>query len=323
MRLGRDYTNCLVFDYLSERQKRAIEAGKLGLDSVDATVAKRAKSDVEGQIEVTRELGMNHIELDADYPNPYLKFDRKRRKEVREAAESNDVTLSVHLPYTYTSPAICCPQEEDRRLAVDLHKRYIEFASDVGAKYAITHPGNAPRKYTIGRYRDLMLEALLKSLIELGKLATEGGVALHLENNTAFGYPLTEVDECIEIVREIRGKDIELYFNFDIGHWFTRVDVGKPIPPRPESALKQIPAELIKELHLTDYIPGERIFHIFIHLQLGPLKRDVLERYAKIVKRKKVEAIVLETALRDRKQVPRRKELLREETEYVREIFGV
>lgn len=323
MRLGRDYTNCLVFDYLSERQKRAIETGELGLDSVDATVAKKAKSDVEGQIEITRELGMNHIELDADYPSPYLKFDRKRRKEVREAAESNDVTLSVHLPYTYTSPAICCPQEEDRRLAVDLNKRYIEFASDVGAKYAITHPGNAPRKYAIERYRDPILKALLKSLTEMGKLATEGGVALHLENNTAFGYPLTEVDECLEVVRKTRENGTELYFNFDIGHWFTRVDVGKPIPPKPESVMKQIPAELIKELHLTDYVPGERIFHLFIHLQLGPLKRDVLERYAKIIKRKKVEAIVLETALRDREQVPRRKELLREETEYVRKIFGV
>jgi sugar phosphate isomerase/epimerase len=323
MRLGRDYTNCLVFDYLSERQKQAIEVGELDLDSVDATVAKKAKSDVEGQIRVTRELGMNHVELDADYPNPYLKFDRKRRKEVREAAESDDVTLSVHLPYTYTSPAICCPQEEDRRLAVDLHKRYIRFASDVGAKYAVTHPGTAPRKYATGRYQNLVLEALVKSLTELGGIAAEGGVALHLENNTAFSYPLTEVDECIEIVRKTRENDTELYFNFDIGHWFTRADVGKDIPSQPESALKQIPAELIKELHLTDYVPGERIFHPFIHLQWGPLKRDVLERYAEITKRKKAEAIVLETALRDQEQVPHRKELLREETEYVREIFGV
>ncbi len=312
-----------MFDYLSERHRQAIEAGKLGLDSLDVTVTRKAKSDVKRQIEVTRELGMNHVELDADYPNSYLKFDKKRRNEVRETAESNDVTLSVHLPYTYTSPAICSPQEEDRRLAVELNKRYIKFASDIGAKYAVTHPGNAPRKYTAKRYRKPVLEALIKSLNELGKVAIEGGVALHLENNTAFGYPLTEVDECLEVVEKAREDGTELYFNFDIGHWFTRVDVGKSLPTQPESVLKQIPSELIKELHLTDYVPGERTFHPFIHLQLGPLKRDVLERYARITKRKGAEVIVLETALRDHEQVSRRMELLREETEYVREIFGV
>lgn len=323
MRIGRDYTNCLVFDYLSERHRRAIETGKVGLDSIDVTATKRAKSDLERQIEVTRELGMNHVELDADYPNPYLKFDRRRRNEIREAAGSNDVTLSVHLPYTYTSPAICSPQEEDRRLAVELNRRYIKFASDIGAKYAITHPGNAPRTHATKRYRDPIIEALVKSLNELGNFAMEREVALHLENNTAFGYPLVEVNECLEVVRKVREDGTELYFNFDIGHWFTRIDVGKSIPPQPESVLKQIPAELIKELHLTDYVPGERVFHPFIHLQLGPLKRDVLERYAKIIKQKRAEVIVLETALRDHEQVSRRMELLHKETEYVRGIFGV
>jgi len=323
MRLGRDYTNCLMLDYLDDERKKSVESGDLDLGSANVFALEKAKSDVERQIEVTRELGMNHVELDSDSPDPYLEFDAARRREIRETAESNDVTLSLHLPYSYVGQSLCCLQESDRKIAVELDKQCLKFASDIGAKYAVTHPGTAPFYQTVGKYREFMREALVKSLVELGKLASESGVMLHLENNVAFDNLFIEVDECIDAIRLVRDQGIDLYFNFDIGHWFTRADIGKEIPNPPEKIMETLPDELLKELHLNDYVPGKKMFHPPIHLGWGPLKRENLERYAEIVKRKGVEVIVLETALKNLDQLRQRQELLREESEYVRKIFGV
>ncbi|KXB00345.1 hypothetical protein AKJ42_00980 [candidate division MSBL1 archaeon SCGC-AAA261C02] len=113
-----------------------------------------------------------------------------------------------------------------------------------------------------------------------------GGVNLHMENNVAFDNFMTEVNECIEVIRKARDRGTEVYFLFDIGHWFTRADAGKEIPDDPVKVVEDVPKELIKELHLNDYVPEKIIFHPPLHLQWGPLKREALERYAKIAKGK-------------------------------------
>ena len=321
VRLGRDYTNCLVFDHLGEEEKRNFEKGDLDLASMNALAIIKAKQDVEGQIEVTRKLGMDHVELDADLPNPYLDFDRNRRREIKEAAKVNEVTLSLHLPYSYVGASVCSPQEDDRGIAVELHKRCIQFAADVGAKYVNIHPGSAPFYHRIGRYSHFIHDSLLKSLIELGNFAGERGLALHLENNTAFDGIYSEIEDCLTMIKEVREQGTEIFFNFDIGHWFTRADFDKPIPDPPENALEPIPPDFLKELHLNDYVPGEKMFHPPLHLEWGLLKRGNLERYARLVKRKGVETVVLETALKSIEQVLDREELLKQESGYVRDIF--
>lgn len=322
MRLGRAYTNILVYDYLSDDEKRMVASGKINLSSMSAIALKKAKMDVERKIELTREIGFSHVELDGDVPSPHLEFDAQKKQAVRESAKSHDVTLSVHLPYSYISGSTCCPQEDDRALAVELHKRYIEFASGIGAKYVNMHPGSMPPYQTVGRHRDRAREALLKSVIELGKLASDRGLALHLENNTAFANIFSEPEECMGVVREAREKGVDIYFNFDIGHWLTRAGVGKPVPEPPESVLEPLPPDILKELHLNDYMVEERKHHPPLHLGLGFLKRGNFERYARLVKRKKVEVVVLETALQDVEQVLDRERILAEESKYIREAFG-
>ncbi len=204
MRLGRDYTNCLVFDYLTDAEKESVRSGKIDLSSMNALGILKAKADVEGQITITRELGLNHVELDADAQCPYLDFSSERRREIREFAGSNDVTLSLHLPYSYVGSNICCAQEEERTLAVELHKRYIEFAAETGMKYLTLHAGNVPFYHTKGAYRERAREALIKSLVELARFSTDRDLVLCLENNTAFEGIFTELDECIGIVEEAR-----------------------------------------------------------------------------------------------------------------------
>ena len=321
VRLGRDYTNCLVFDHLSASEQRAVEKGELDLASMNALALEKAKQGIEQQIEVTRKLGMNHVELDADSPNPYFDFDGARRREIRKVAEANEITLSLHLPYSYVGASVCSPQELDREITVELHKRCIRFAADIGASYVNMHPGSAPFYHRIGRYQRLIHDALLKSLVELGKFASERDLVFHLENNTAFDGIYSEPEDCISIIKEVRERDVEIYFNFDIGHWFTRANFDKPIPDPPEKALEPIPPDFLKYLHLNDYVPDEKMFHPPIHLEWGLLRRGNLERYARLVKRKGVETIVLETALKSIEQVLGREELLKRESEYVREIF--
>jgi len=312
MRLGRDYTNCLVYNYLSEEEKRMMASGRMDLSSMNAIAFKKAKLDVAHEIELTRELGFSHVELDGDVSSPYLEFDARQKRAIVESAKSHDVTLSLHMPYSYISGSICCPQESDRAIAAELHKRYVEFASGIEAKYAVMHPGNMPPYQTFGKYRDQAREALVKSVSEIGELASERGLALHLENNTAFSGIFFEMEECIDV-----------YFNFDIGHWLTRANVGKQVPESPENIIEKLQPDLLKELHLNDYLASERKFHPPLHLGLGFLKRENIERYAKIAKRKKVEVVVVETALQSVEQVLDRERILSDESKYIREAFGL
>ncbi|KXA99615.1 hypothetical protein AKJ42_02860 [candidate division MSBL1 archaeon SCGC-AAA261C02] len=163
---------------------------------------------------------------------------------------------------------------------------------------------------------------MVKSLIELGQLAEEEGIAFHVENNTAFDKVFVEPEELIDVVEEVRGQDVEIYFNFDIGHWFTRADQGKEISMPPEEVMNKIPGEMVKELHLNDYIPGKKIFHPPLHKESGLLKRENLERYAGFVKDKGAELIVVETAFRETEQVKNRDEIIEKETQYLKEILG-
>lgn len=322
MRLGRDFTNLLYFDYLSDVEKRKLESGELTVADADAIAQLAAKADILGQVAVAKSLGLDHVELDGAVPNPYLNFNDEQKSRAREAASAKGISLSFHLPYTYVGAAVCSPENYDREASVELHKRYLGFASEIGCKYAILHPGFIPFYHATGRYLEQARAALVKSLIELGEFSSSKGIDLHLENNTAFDLIFFEPADICDIVEEVRKSGVKIYFCFDIGHWLTRADIGKPIPKPPERIIEAIPPGVSKEFHLNDYIPRKRIFHPPLNEGVGVLKRKNLERYAELVSGKGVELIVVETAIRAREQVMRRKEVLKEETEYIQAIFG-
>ena len=322
VKLGRDYTNCLIFDYLDKPEQRAAEKGELNLASMDALALGRAKQDIEQQIKMTRELGMEHVELDANPPNPYLDFNAQRRQAIREVAQAHEVNLSLNLPSSHeVGASVFSPQEDNRVVAVDLHKRCIQFAADVGAKYVNMHPGSAPLHPELKESHRLIHDSLLRSLVELGKFADDRGLVLHLENNTAFDGIYSEVEDCLAIIKEAKAQGVEVYFNFDIGHWLTRADFAKQIPDLPEKALEPIPPDFLKELHLNDYVLDEKMLNPPLHLGWGLLQRGNLQRYARLVKRKGVETVVLETTLKNIAQVLDHEDLLKRESEYVRDIF--
>ncbi len=321
IKLGRNFTNTFVLDKLSKEEKKKVLSGEYDLFSMNALGLVKFKKDILFQIKLAKEFGLGHVELDGDVPNPYPDFSKEERKRVREKAEKEGVSLSLHLSYSNVGSSVCSLQELDRRKAVELQKVYIDFASDIGARYLIMHPGSAPFYMVSKLYLRKLKEALVKTLVELGGYAQERGLLLHLENNVAFDNIFVEPEDCIEVVEEARRMGTEVYFNFDIGHWFTRADCGKDIPDEPERIMERIPKDLVKELHLNDYVPGEKTFHPPLHLETGPLKRKNLKNYFEIVKKLEPELIVLETAYKYLDQVKDKRKILEEETAYVRSII--
>jgi sugar phosphate isomerase/epimerase len=322
VRIGRDFTNLLYFEYLGDEDKKKLETGEIGVSDVDAMVQLIAKGDIAGQITAAKEFGLDHVELDGAVPNPYLSFTPEQKEKAKSAVEKGGITLSFHLPYTYVGASTCAPHELDRRAAVDLQKQYIEFASEIGCNFVNMHPGVVPFYHAMGKYFDLIRRSLVRSLLELGEFAESRGILFHLENNTAFDGCFFEPDEICGVIEEVREHGVKIYFNFDIGHWFTRADVGRPLPDPPEKILEEIPDGMFKELHLNDYVPGKRLFHPPLHEGVGPLKRENLVRYAELVKRKGAELIVMETAFKTKEQVLNRKRIMREELDFVRSILG-
>jgi len=321
MKLGRNFTNTFVLDELSEEEKKKVLSEEYDLFSMNALGLVKFKKDVPSQIKLAKEFGLDHIELDADVPNPYPDFSKEERKKVKEKAEEESVSLSLHLSYSNVGSSVCSLQELDRRKAVELQKVYIDFAFDIGARYLIMHPGTAPFYMVSELYLKKLKEVLVKTLIELGGYAKERNLLLHLEKNVAFDNIFVEPEDCIEVVERARKKGAEVYFNLDIGHWFTRADCGKDIPDEPERVMERIPKEMVKELHLNDYVPGEKTFHPPLYLESGPLKKENLKKYFEIVKKLEPELIVLETAYKHLDQVRNRRKILEEETAYIKELM--
>lgn len=327
MKLGRNFTNTFIFDVLSKEEQSKILDGSLSLFSMNSLGLIKFKENVEFQIKKAKELGFTHVELDCDVPNPYPEFSSSRREKIKKFAEDSGISLSVHLSYSNAGSSVSSLQELDRSYAVKLQKVYVDFAADIGAKYIIMHPGTAPFYMISDLYMKQFFAAIVKSFTEVGKYAQDKGIKPHIENNVSFDSIFVEPEDCIEVVKAVRANGVKLYFNFDIGHWFTIAEKGKEIPKNPEEKLKVIPDDFICEMHLNDFIPSSMAqdkqftFHPPLNMTVGPLQKKNLENYWKILKDKKPELILLETAFKKLEQVKDRENIIRQETAYVKEIF--
>ncbi len=321
IKLGRNFTNLFVVDVLDKSQREKVLSGEIDLFSMNAIGLVEFKRRVKFQVDKAVEYGLNHIELDCDVPAPYAAMPKDERFAIRDYAREKGISFSVHLSYSGIGSGVACIQEEDRQKAVELHKLHIEFAKDIGALYLNMHPGTAPFYMNSPLFLEKIEKSLLKSVLELVDYA--GDCKFHIENNVSFDNIYVEPEVIIPFVEKCRENGAEVYFNLDIGHWFTRAEQGKKIPDRPEEVMKKIPKNLVKELHLNDYVPKKIIFHPLLHLTEGPLQKKNLIEYGKIVRTLEPEVIILETALKTKEQIAEREKLVREETAYVRECLGI
>ncbi|MCD6413183.1 MAG: sugar phosphate isomerase/epimerase [Elusimicrobia bacterium] len=327
MRIGRNFTNMLETSYISDQQKEDLKSGSLKVADMDATVQGKSKADIAGQVDVISEIGFNHIELDGGVPNPFLAMPDEEIEKAKKHAEEKAVSVSLHLPYTFVAESVATFQEEDRLLAVSLMKRYIDFAEKIGAVAVNMHPGSVPFYQAEGKYLEIVLDSLRRSIADLAKHCAEKGIILHVENNTAFDVIGVENGEMLEIVNSVRKEGFDVKYCFDIGHWFTR---GLPqfgsreIPSPPESIVEEIPGELLYEVHLNDFVIKGREFkfHPPLHRQQGFLKKENLKNLAGIFRKKGVEIVVVETAVRDIDDLLNSRRVLAEESKYLEEIFS-
>ena len=322
MKIGRNWTNIFILDKLTPEEQKKVLDGTYDLFSMNALGALKFKEDVIGQIQLAKKYDLDHIELDCDVPNPYDDFSTTKCKEIKKYSQDSGISLSVHLTYSNAGASVCSLQELDRRAAVEIQKKYIDFAGNIGAKYVVMHPGTAPFYMVSPIYLERLKKQLVKSVVELAKYSSNYGIKFHLENNVSFDNIFVEPEECIEVVKIAQGLNAVVYFNFDIGHWFTRADKGKPLPENPVEIMKKIPKEFVCELHVNDYIPGKIIFHPPLTHTEGPLKGDALKKYAELVKKLNPEVLVFETALKTLEQIKNRYKIVEEETKYIKEIFG-
>ena len=70
IRLGRNFTNLFIVDILSEENRKKVISGEIDLFSMNALGLVAFKKRVIAQLDRAVELGLNHIELDADILSP-------------------------------------------------------------------------------------------------------------------------------------------------------------------------------------------------------------------------------------------------------------
>ncbi|OGH55844.1 MAG: hypothetical protein A3G34_00295 [Candidatus Lindowbacteria bacterium RIFCSPLOWO2_12_FULL_62_27] len=322
MRLGRDFTNLLEYEYLSPEDREAFLAGKLTVSDMDATVQIKVKADIARQCQVAAETGLQHVELDGGIPNPYLSLTREDLRKARVAAEKHEITLSMHLPYTFVSAATCGFQEEDRRTAVDYLKRYLDVAAELGCRFTVMHPGQIPFYQAVGRYLEISNRALVATLTELGEHSDKKNMPLHMENNTFWDGRLYTADECLPIFEEVRRRGVNLKFCFDLAHEFTGFKTLAEIPETPEERYRIVPNDLYLGIQIGDFIPEGRLFHPPMHRLCGRLKREHLVRMFRIFREKGVQYVVIESAVREREDLIHAFELQAEEARFVRDVFN-
>jgi len=321
MKLGRNFTNTLIVELLKEEEREKVVKGEIDLFSMNALGILKFKENVFFQLEACKKLGLSWLELDLDIPNPYLNFSDEKCLKIKEKAEELGVSLSVHLSYSGIGKEVSCIQDYERELVVGLHKKYLDFAGKIGAKSCILHPGTAPFYFLSPLFLEKLEDSLLKTIFELIPYASDKGIKFHIENNVSFDNIYYEVEDILRVVKKVKDKGLEIYFNLDIGHYFTRAEKGKEIPDDPIEVMNELDSEIVYELHLNDYVPKKIIFHPPLIDTPGFLKEDILKRYFRILKEKlKPEVVVLETAFKTKEQIADRWNFLNKETEYIKKL---
>lgn len=339
MKIGRNFTNMLETSFLNDEERKLFGEGKLAVHDMDARVQIRSKRDIINQLDVGKEIGLDHIELDGGVPNPFLEMSTEELVKAKEHADKLGMSISLHLPYTYVGASTICFQESDRKIAVELQKRYIDVAKTLGCISVVMHPGSVPFYQAVGEYLNILRESMVNTLMDLYPYAADRGIVFHLENNTAFDTYGVYNFEMVEILNEVNSKGCEVKYCFDIGHWLT-IDLPQfknsfskePIPASPEDIIKDIPDDLFYQVHLNDFWinrdpEGEGKgqppfkFHPPLHKEIGFLKRANLKRLSDLLKAKGTELIVVETAVRDIDDLLNAKKIIADETAYLNEVL--
>ncbi|MEO2241856.1 MAG: sugar phosphate isomerase/epimerase family protein [Euryarchaeota archaeon] len=127
---------------------------------------------------------------------------------------------SVHAPFADVN--LATPSDHHREYALDVLRRSVELARDLGARYVVMHPGHLT-PVTVGD-RDLALDLCIEALREARRIVRNEGLVPAVENMPDHELLLgSSPEEIAEIVRASGCR-----FALDIGHALTCE--GSPLP---------------------------------------------------------------------------------------------
>ncbi len=98
---------------------------------------------IEALLEAAR-YEVDHIEIVAEFPHCYPpKIDASQRRQILKIAQEFDIKFGVHAPFVDLNVAHINPNL--RASSMPQIEEALKFARDIGAEYAVVHPGEIPR----------------------------------------------------------------------------------------------------------------------------------------------------------------------------------
>jgi deoxyribonuclease IV len=146
-------------------------------------------------VEHTRQLGLDHLEIAWVRS---VRISDEACAEIRAAAQTHDVSLSVHAPYfiNLNSQTAELMAKSDERLLTAARKGYLAGAQDI-----IFHPGSYH-----GQPPEQVYERAREKLLELTGILRDEGVAVTLRPETmGKGAMFGSLDEVLQLSRDVPG----------------------------------------------------------------------------------------------------------------------
>lgn len=340
VRIGRDLTNYLSYHFCYPDERKIMDEeyknGKY-FPSLLEFGKIRQKASIKAQLAVIKALKLHHLELDFNPKHPYGNmFDNFKEyfKEARELAEKDNISLSVHLSYSYVTSSVCSPQASHRVACQNLLKKELDIAELVHPKYVVCHGGTIPFWEDTPENKPFLIKALIETLTELAKYAEQKGIILELENNVYADNCFYKIEDCIAVIDEVRKVADNVLFCFDAGHYLTMADGGIDISKLEKVLEEEKVAKYSSGLmHLNGYIPkkfdkdgkqipGTGTYHPLLHLEESPLKKANIRNHCELNRKIDTKIVVLESAAGRFTKLLNANEHLKTETQFILECFG-
>ncbi len=163
---------------------------------------------VDEILDASAKIGFEGVELNLNEES--LKSSKKERKAIAEKAASLGLELPSLCTGLFWKFNLASPEEETRKMGVEIIKRGCEFASDIGSKVLLVVPAVAVPEVSYQKMWSLSKESILKAV----SAAEEYDVTLGIENvwNRFLYSPL----EFRKFIEEINHPKVKAYF--DVGN---------------------------------------------------------------------------------------------------------
>ena len=163
---------------------------------------------VDKILEVSAEIGFEGVELNLTEES--LRFSKEKKKAIVEKAASLGLELPSLCTGLFWKFNLASPDENTRKMGVEIIKKGCEFASDIGSKVLLVVPAVAVPEVSYQKMWELSKESILKA----ASTAEDYGVVLGIENvwNRFLYSPL----EFRRFIEEINHPYVKAYF--DVGN---------------------------------------------------------------------------------------------------------